>query len=170
MIAPIKIFIKIHPSENPIPWKKLAEKHKNIEISEKSVEDLLSSDGIIIQSESTTGVQSEINNKRSFSYIPEEYKYSKIPLTIIKRVSNTVYDIDQFVNVIKENLITSNMSHKSDKYLVKYFNNLKQKNFSKLILTNLSKLNLDFLVKNFSLLSNYKIQELDKNLILIENK
>ena len=31
-------------------------------------------------------------------------------------------------------------------------------------------LNLDFLVKNFSLLSNYKIQELDKNLILIENK
>ena len=274
LIAPIKIFIKIHPSENPIPWKKLAEKHKNIEISEKSVEDLLSSDGIIIQSESTTGVQSEINNKRSFSYIPEEYKYSKIPLTIIKRVSNTVYDIDQFVNVIKENLIISNMSHKSEKYLVKYFNNLKQKNVSKLILTNLSKLdittakniiisknslnlklfyffffciiksrfvhffklfpdkfqsiieeqylvygppkkqffiflgliseksifkllipnifkekvlkkieeselykknkrqnlNLDFLVKNFSLLSNYKIQELDKNLILIENK
>lgn len=142
LIAPIKIFIKIHPSENPKPWEDLAEKNENIEISEESVEQLISLDGIIVQSESTTGIQSEINKKRSFSYIPKEYKDSKIPLTIIKKISNIFYDIDEFVNKIQENLKVPRFNYKSDEYLSKYLNNLNQKNVSKLILMNLNNLDI----------------------------
>lgn len=145
LITPMKIFIKIHPSENPEPWKKLAEKHENIKISERSVENLISLDGIIIQSESTTGVQSYINKKKTFSYIPKEYKDSQLPIKLIKNCSNVIYEIEQFTNKINNILKFSNLNN-INKYnlncLSEYFNNINQKNISKLILSNLKNLDL----------------------------
>lgn len=73
-IYPRKIFIKVHPSESDIPWKKLSKKFENIEITEKSVENLISQFEIIIQSESTTGVQAFVKKKKLFRIFLESTK------------------------------------------------------------------------------------------------
>jgi len=139
-IYPRKIFIKVHPSESDIPWKKLSKKFENIEITEKSVENLISQFEIIIQSESTIGVQAFVKKKKTFSYIPREYKDSKLPLEIIKKISNVTYDMSQFISSVSTQ---KNYSNKIDfQYLSSYLNNLKDNNVAQKILENINNLHL----------------------------
>jgi len=139
-IYPRKIFIKVHPSESDIPWKKLSRQFENIEITEKSVENLISEYEIIIQSESTTGVQAFIKKKKTFSYIPREYKDSKFPLEVIKKTSSMTYDMYQFISTVSTQ---KNCSNKIDfQYLSLYLNNLKDNNIAQKILENINNLHL----------------------------
>ena len=84
-IFPNNLYIKIHPSENPLPWKNLTKSNKNIIINEDSpTAELIHNSTFIIQSESSTSVESTINNKKVFSYIPKSYMKSTMPLEIPK--------------------------------------------------------------------------------------
>ena len=139
-IYPNKIYIKIHPSENPLPWKNITKFNDNIIIQEDtSTLELINNAKLIIQSESTTSVESIINNKKVYSYIPESYKDSDIPLEIPKKISKTYHDQSLFVKKVIEEF--TNNSQKDNKVslniLKEYLNNLKENNVSGLIMNNL---------------------------------
>lgn len=162
-IYPIKIIIKVHPSENIEPWKRIAKLKKNIILDLKSPTDNLISNAFqVLQSESTTALQTALIGGKLVTYIPKSYINSNIPLFLPKIVSEKFYEVEKLRKKIKINFKNKNFNKNNNKklpLLKKYFNNIKNNNVDQLVVKHIKKIDVPFYnFKNYNLKKNNKLK------------
>ena len=162
-IYPLKIIIKVHPAENIEPWKRIAKLKKNIILDLKNPTDhLISNASQVLQSESTTALQTALIGGKLVTYIPKSFMNSNIPLFLPKIVSEKFYDVKKLRKKIKTNFKNKNFKKNNNKklqLLKKYFNNVENNNVDQLIVKYIKKIDVPFYnFKNYNLKKNNKLK------------
>jgi surface carbohydrate biosynthesis protein len=137
------IVIKIHPSENESFWYESNKDLRNIYIDKSfSTSDLISCCSAVMQSESTTAIESYLQNKKVFAFSESSEKIkNKFQLTLPALVSKEHNDFGEFSNCL--NSINDNSNHQLNKkidYELNSWMNLHQQNHAKNIIERIKKL------------------------------
>ena len=163
-----KILIKVHPSENKLIWKKLEKDFRQIIVCENfTVSELIKGASLVIQSESTTAVESYLSKVPVISYIPSQLKNKKKKLLkipqMVSKIINNKEDVFKIINKLKENTPLIKNEYFINKELSKWLLNLRsdeKKSYEKIIDT-IDDININFNNKkklSFLYIVNYKIK------------
>jgi surface carbohydrate biosynthesis protein len=174
------ILIKIHPSEDKRSWQNIADQHSNIFIYEGNVSEYLKAAYIVLQTESTTAIESYIYGKIIFSYCPvsdEEKKLHSLDLPMkcslerknieslikdIKKLNNSLYDKSEYYNIRETNdylnqRIINLFDINSAKNIIEYIETLDIKEDDKTtLLQHMNVISLDWIFSCLSIFRNKK--------------
>ena len=143
----LNILIKVHPSEKKTPYLDMIDKNKNIFLYDgERVDELLMAAKVILQTESSTAIQSYLIKKIVLSYVPFSNEKQAVPLPLI--CSFAVGSKNELLNELsycfneKKSFKNIYNHNKVKKYLQERIYNYENSNFSNIFFKNIKSLDV----------------------------